>query len=179
MMQKKKKTVNLIGYSVDPYTKLPKGDNWTLNALMYSRQPINLHFYLHDKYSMAEYNRLANWANERGIPVALCSSNKDFDFPFIYPLKAVIKRFGNDYFTSTLAYMLALAIHLGYEKIRIIGMPYYTAIEWFEQKACAEFWIGVAIGRGIEVEITHSHSIFLQQPDGELYGYEKKSEDIK
>jgi hypothetical protein len=55
------------------------------------------------------------------------------------------------YFTSTLAYEMGIAILEGFERIEIYGFEMADEIEYVKQKACAEFWIGNALGRGIEV----------------------------
>jgi len=38
-----------------------------------------------------------------------------------------------------------------FERIEIYGFEMSGEIEYVQQKACAEFWIGVALGMGIEV----------------------------
>ena len=55
------------------------------------------------------------------------------------------------YFTSTLAYMMGIALLEGFERIEIYGFELSDDIEYVKQKACAEFWIGLAMGRGVEV----------------------------
>jgi hypothetical protein len=174
-----KKRVNLIGYSVDKDCRFTKGDNWTLNGLMLENNKIERHFYLHDKHSMANYEEIVDWANECDIPIVVRKKSSDIKNNLVYPIKEIAWHFGTDYFTSSLAFMLAMAIYEEYECIHIIGMPYCTDIEYFEQKACVEFWIGMALGQGIDVVIDHPASVFMQQPDGELYGYEKEIGDIK
>lgn len=58
-----------------------------------------------------------------------------------------------DYFTSSIAFMLALAIWEGFEVIDIYGVDLTVGEEYDYQKPCAEFWIGLAMGKGIEVGI--------------------------
>ena len=55
------------------------------------------------------------------------------------------------YFTSTFAYYMGIAILEKFERIEIYGFEMADDIEYVKQKACAEFWIGVAMGRDIEV----------------------------
>lgn len=55
------------------------------------------------------------------------------------------------YFTSTLAYMMGIAILEKFERVEIYGFELADEIEYVKQKACAEFWIGYALGKGIEV----------------------------
>lgn len=77
-----------------------------------------------------------------------------------YPLHQVVEeafplfRRGEDkvkYFTSSFAYMMGIAVLEKFERIEIYGFEMADDVEYVKQKACAEFWIGFAMGRGIEV----------------------------
>lgn len=70
-----------------------------------------------------------------------------------YPLKRIIKKFGCDYFTCTMCYMIAYAIDKGYTKIRLYGVDMMTKDEFKYERGGVEYWIGYARGKGIEVEI--------------------------
>ena len=64
-----------------------------------------------------------------------------------------------DYFTSTIAFMLALAIHEGFGTIDLYGIDLTVGEEYDYQKPCAEFWIGLAMGRGIQVGIPQASAL--------------------
>jgi hypothetical protein len=86
-----------------------------------------------------------------------------------YPLEdAMALSPGYTYFTSTVAYALALAILQGYKRIEIYGVEMETNTEYAHQRPGVAFWIGIAIAHGIEV-IHHSSSNLLVAP---LYGFE-------
>lgn len=70
------------------------------------------------------------------------------------------------YFTSTFAYMMGIAVLEKFERIEIYGFEFSDEIEYVKQKACAEFWIGVAMGRGIEVYTPPNNQIMFST----LYG---------
>jgi hypothetical protein len=70
------------------------------------------------------------------------------------------------YFTSTIAYMMGIALLENFERIEIYGFELADEIEYVMQKACAEFWIGMALGRGIEVYTPPGNQIL----HSELYG---------
>jgi hypothetical protein len=65
------------------------------------------------------------------------------------------------YFTSSFAYMMGVAMLEGYEKdkpdvkpferIEIYGFEMADDLEYVKQKSCAEFWIGFAMGRGVDI----------------------------
>lgn len=74
---------------------------------------------------------------------------------------------GQEYYTSSPAYAIALAVYSGYRRIEIYGVEMETDTEYRFQRDGIAFWVGVAVGQGIEVEL-HSRQ-FLVAP---LYGYE-------
>ena len=73
---------------------------------------------------------------------------------------------GDKYFSSTFCYALALAIYQGYRSIEVHGVEMETDTEYRYQRDGLTFWLGVALGRGIEVKA------FTRMFDFPLYGYE-------
>jgi hypothetical protein len=71
------------------------------------------------------------------------------------------------YFTSSAAYAIALAIYKGYSEIEMIGIEMTSDTEYVAQRDGVTFWMGIAIGRGIDVQI-HDKSLLLRS---HLYGY--------
>ena len=69
-----------------------------------------------------------------------------------YPLDEVIADVG-DYFCSSIAYMLALAIHEKAEEILLCGVDMRADEEYGHQRPNCEYLIGLARGRGIKVTI--------------------------
>jgi hypothetical protein len=86
-----------------------------------------------------------------------------------YPLADVIRFFNSRYFTSSIAYMLALAIYRGYKKIVLIGIDMEVQSEYEFERPCVAYWIGQADARGITVMTTSGFCdpVFL-------YGYNEK-----
>lgn len=64
------------------------------------------------------------------------------------------------------AWALAYAIHLGYPKIEIYGVELASNTEYSYQQGNFKYWLGVAAGRGINV------NIYSQMFNAPLYGYE-------
>lgn len=87
-----------------------------------------------------------------------------------YPLEEIIDFFRVDYFSCSLSYMVALAIYRGYEVIRFYGAG-MGAARYLAQKGGVEFWLGVAIGRGIEI-YSSPETHLLKTVTGNRYGYE-------
>jgi len=97
-----------------------------------------------------------------------------------YPIEEVKKEFSPyrlnvDYFSCGVCYAIALAIYQRATRIDLWGMFIAATEEYAYQKPGIEFWIGVAIGRGIDVRI-HGKSHLLVNREGYLYGYNTKQE---
>jgi hypothetical protein len=88
-----------------------------------------------------------------------------------YPLQEVINYFGVDYFTNTVDFALALAIYEGFTEIDLYGVNMVFGSEYEFEKAGVEYWIGQAMGRGINVHVFGDTSSILKTRDGLLYGY--------
>jgi len=94
----------------------------------------------------------------------------------LYPIEEILESFGDNseavkWFTNSYAFMAALAIYLGFEEIHYYGFEMSSEEEYGHQRACAVFWNGIAIGRGIKV-VEPEGCHLLGQYDV-LYGYDK------
>ena len=76
-------------------------------------------------------------------------------------------------FTSTVSYMIALALFQGVEELALYGIDFIgqdpAGIERSYQRAGAKYWVGVARGMGVPVTVARG-SWFEQAPW--LYGYQ-------
>lgn len=80
----------------------------------------------------------------------------------------------NGYFTNTVSYMIALAIHDGYEEIGVWGVDMATGQgfqggEYAVQRPSCEYYLGVAQGRGIKITIPDEADLLKTRF---LYGFE-------
>lgn len=89
-----------------------------------------------------------------------------------YPLDEIIEKVPGAHlrwFDSSPSYAMALAIYQGYEEITLYGMDLVSNTEYVHQLRNWNFWVGVAMGRGIRI-------VFESEPNdfgnGRLYGYE-------
>jgi hypothetical protein len=187
------KSVALVGFSEKTmkFCLTSKADElWTLNHVYVIKDfpPVNRLFELHKKYwylrkevpRSVAYNE---WLKEKHpFPIYMHRKRKEVPSSEKYPLKAVIedclsglveqdvnrKETVRKYFTSTFAYMMAMAIYEKFDVIELYGIDMENNTEYGYQRPCGEFWIGLAVGRGIKV--------ILQEPcqlcDATLYGYE-------
>ena len=107
---------------------------------------------------------------------------KDVDFPVIslhkvkgiktkpYPYKRIVEKFGTEFFSCTVCYMIAYALYKGYDKIRMYGVDMITTKEYEREKGGVEFWVGIARGMGCEVEICKGSAV-CQTKTGVPYGF--------
>jgi hypothetical protein len=119
------------------------------------------------------------WLKKKhGFPIYMQFVYNEIPDSVEYPLaKIVDKFFGKGitkggktfkYFTSTFAFEIALALYQGYERIEIYGFDMSGQDEFGSQKPCAEFWLGVARGMGVEIYLPPNNQLLW----GPLYGYE-------
>lgn len=107
------------------------------------------------------------------FPIYMQRRHDDIPNSVAYPLAEVSKNLmpesNNqvDYFTSSLAFMFGLGVLMGYKRIELYGFEMGAQTEYAYQRACAEYVIGLAQGRGVEVFIPKQSSL-LQGP---LYAY--------
>lgn len=125
--------------------------------------------------------------NEPRIPLVCLQHYDELPLSEPYPLDEVLVKFGITYFTNTLSYMIALAVHVGYERIELYGtdMGAQSAVDvrdprirhqeesWSHERECMNFWLGVAVGRGIQIFVPERSSLVKHSDFGEsnLYGY--------
>lgn len=108
-----------------------------------------------------------NWLTmQTGVTVYMQEQYPQVPRSVAYPLEEVVARFKIRYFTSSVAYALALACLHGYKRIELYGVEMETNTEYQYQRDGVTLWIGVALGMGIEVD---AHVGIFDQP---LYGYE-------
>ena len=92
-----------------------------------------------------------------------------------FPLAEAVDIIGGGYFTSTIAYMVAYAILQKVDRIRLYGFELWSgsdANEYDFQRPCIDFWLAVAIGKGIIVEVPY---LLMQNitNNQNYYGYVK------
>jgi hypothetical protein len=88
-----------------------------------------------------------------------------------YPLEEIIASIPGAqlrWFKSTPAYALALALYLGYEHIALYGLDMSSNTEYGYQLPNYQFWVGIAYGLGLSIEMLSNESYFT----GSLYAYE-------
>ena len=84
------------------------------------------------------------------------------------PIQELVNEFGKYFFTSSFAYMIAMAIKAGASEIALFGIDMASKNEYILQRPGGHFFMQEAAKRGIKVSIPYESD--LAQPP-ELYGY--------
>lgn len=124
------------------------------------------------------FTTLASWGKD--VPVYMVQKFKEVPNSVVYPLEEIFAEFKPyflredrvRYFTNSISYMIALAIYEKFEEIHIYGVDMATSgvdNEYAKQRPSCEFWLGVAVGRGIKIEIPDESDLLKTRF---MYGFE-------
>lgn len=169
-----KNKVMILGSSERSLKDAPLVDeSYTVIALpAFESNRVDLYFEMHDR---------KKWRKEtfpylvRSETFVVCQKFHD-DIPnsLEYPLDEVKKKIGKDYFTSSIAYILAFILMQDQvEEVALFGIDLVTDSEYKDQRPCVEYLLGVLSGKGVKITIPNS-SALLKSPRN--YGYESKQE---
>ena len=162
-----------IGYA--PWSE-PDTEIWAVSSIIKlwaKLMPlVDVFFELHENFEQLRPEFLP-WAIENQPKIYMCEEHPDLDNSIAYPREQMEKQFAR-YFTSSVAYMLALAISEIPDCIGIYGVDMATAGEYYDQRPCCEFFLGVAAGMGIDVEIPKS-SALLKSPLPSVWNHQVPS----
>jgi hypothetical protein len=151
----------------DAYTWIPKAHRW-----------FELHSDWNFRWKMRRPPQHARWLADFPGPVYMLDVAPDIPNAIRFPIEAVTQAYG-DYMTSSIAYMQALAMLMGYSEIGIWGVEMATATEYAEQRPCCEYLVGLARGMGIEVYLPPGCNLLSgpmygrggENPDGERHSH--------
>lgn len=151
---------------------------WGLNAL----QPVitrwDRWFELHNDWREQERmgrETYLEWLHrDHGRPIYMIAPCSEIPNSVAYPLREIQWTYPHAYFCNSLAYMIALAIHEQVDEIYLYGMNETDRARTERAWRNIEFWLGIAVGRGIGVWV-HPASELLRSYHGDernvLYGY--------
>jgi len=107
------------------------------------------------------------WLKNLKIPVYM-QDQKYVPNAIVFPKDEMVREFGRDFFTSSFAWMMALAIYQGASEIALYGIDMASRDEYILQRPGFYFFKHIAEQRGIKVSAPHESDIM--QPPG-LYGF--------
>ena len=120
--------------------------------------------------------RMLDWLKTHPGPVVTSRAHPDYPGLVEFPLEDVLNKLGYDYFNSTAAYAIAYAIFIGVDKLSLWGFDFsYENSHCAEKgRANVEYWIGVAMARGIKIAVPKISTLLdACVPEKQrLYGYD-------
>jgi len=166
-----KKTVAIVGLSPNSCTLAPFKEDvelWSMNEAHHWSWMTRATrwFQIHNTYRREVANRGVvghyDWlkANKWNIPIYMIKALPEVPNSCAYPLDEIREKYlgkvtrGNEvvtYFNSSIDYMIAMACYEGYERIELYGVDASATTEYEKQRPGVHFWIGIALGQGIEI----------------------------
>ena len=120
--------------------------------------------------------RMLDWLKTHPGPIMTSRAHPDYPGLVEFPLEDVLNKLGYDYFNSTAAYAIAYAVFIGVEKLSLWGFDftYPSAHDAEKGRGCCEYWIGVAMARGIKIAVPKTSTLLdaYVPADRRLYGYD-------
>ena len=171
------KKIAIIGFAETTSKLAPYDDPaWcivTMNQYYRYAQRADLHFEIHrrDQYEqdVVPGTDYLGWLRRCPIPVIMNERRADVPQSVRYPVERIIERWGRDYFTCSVAYEIAWAIEQAPEEIGLWGVDLAVGGEYFFERPCAEYWLGIARGLGVRVTIPEGAALLKAS---HRYGYE-------
>jgi len=119
----------------------------------------------------------AQWLQRHPGPVYSTETDPRCPGVVEYPLEPILQTFGFVYLNTTVAYAIAYAAWIEVEDLKLFGcdFTYPDAHAAESGRGCAEFWMAVAIARGINVKVCANSTLFDSSVpfDKRLYAYER------
>lgn len=166
--------VALIGYTDSkqdaPWTD-PTWEKWGINNL-HNWVPIEhcTRWYdLHPYDDVIKDSKHVDWLRTTALPVYMWDTHDEFPSSQRFPKEEVLGRFGK-YFTNSISWMIAHALLEGVSEIGIWGVDMAQGTEYAAQRPSCEYFIGLAIGMGVRVQIAEKSDLcktaYLYGADG-------------
>lgn len=120
--------------------------------------------------------------NKLDIPLIAPYKYEEIPKSEAFPIHEVVQEFGQPYFNNTIGYMIAYAILHGVEQLDTWGINQSSSSEYFYEKGCVEYWVGMAAGRGMMVQLNGNYCELLRSSarnkKDTMYGYNKTYEEL-
>ena len=158
-----------------PKEKPYNSEIWGVNT-MYRNRDLDRIFIMHDiKYDILTQDRdFVDSINTKGMPVYTAGDYPPIKNNIPYPTEEVIQYFGVGFFLNVMGWMLALAIMQKPKRITLYGvdMRSDSGDEYrLGERGCIEFWLGMAMGKGIDIGLPQESFLLKRVMRGNFYGY--------
>lgn len=125
-------------------------------------------FEMHDRELWDHKREYVKQLQRAEVPILMQEEHADIPNSVAYPFDDLLKYDSRlDYFNSSIAYMLAMALHETYfDRVEVFGVDNAPGNEeWAKERPCNEWWIGRLIGGGVDVWIHPDSSLLVPQLD--------------
>ena len=150
--------IAILGTSPSSNDIAPYDDNewmiWNLGRNYQMGKRFDLWFELHEIEYVKELGIIQeqlDFYKKCGNRLILREPHKDYPEALVYPKDEMLAQFKRKYFTSSIAWMMGMAIAAKPTHIGLWGVDLCVNEEYNYQKGCVEYFIGMAEGMGIEV----------------------------
>lgn len=182
-----------LGPSLDQYLDVCKrlggkhafcDETWGINALgavlycdrVFHMDDIRVQESRADAQPASNIARMVEWLRHHPGPVITSRAHPEYPGLVEFPLQDVLQKFEVGYFNSTAAYSIAYAMHIGVKRVSLFGMDFTYPNQHDAEKGrgCVEFWIGMAMARGIKVAVSQRSSLLdaVASQAERFYGYD-------
>jgi hypothetical protein len=132
---------------------------------------VNTWFELHSNLLWPEHENYGKpyieWLKVQKFPVYMQDQSL-VPNAVVFPMYDIVKEFGMSFFTSSFAWMMALAMRMGAAEIALYGIDMASRDEYILQRPGFYFFRHMAQVRGIKVTAPHESDIMQDPP---LYAY--------
>lgn len=189
-----------MGPSVSQYLELTKraggrkkfcDETWTINALgsvfdcdrIFHMDDVRIQEIRAAARPDSNIAGMLEWMRTHPGPIYTSRAHPDYPGLVEFPLEDVINDLGFDYFNSTAAYAVALAVAIGVKKLTLFGMDftYPNAHHAEKGRACVEFYLGIGAARGTKISVPRVSSLMdaCSLRADRLYGYDTVDVELK
>jgi hypothetical protein len=148
---------------------------WGVNNMFYHHRNIDRSFLLHDPRQEIVFEDKDFLQRVRKIDHPIYTSRKHEALgPMnrVFPAKEILESYPIEYYTNVVCWMIALAILLEPQAIYLHGVDMALAVEYSNERGAVEYWVGVAVGKGMPVHIpSNSRLCTTDSSWGICYGY--------
>lgn len=156
----------------------PSWEVWMLHDMYRMNLRWTRFFEIHD-LELVRKTRPADfdWLKENQSQIYIRDPHPEFPKANLFPWRELVSKYGR-YFTNTISWQIAFAMHLGAKSIGIWGVDMaqdgVTNSEYSHQRPSCEYFIGLARGMGIEVvvaqtcDLLKTHRLYAVEDQGDL-----------
>jgi hypothetical protein len=178
--------IGLLGSHTASLKSCPWTDpSWELwghgSSRSWYRRELDRYFDLHPRACWVKngkaQSKYTQWLGTNTVPIYMQERHNDVPASVEYPKGRILLEYGGvrRYFKNQTAWMIALAFAEGVTHLGLWGINYGHDTEYEIQRGSAEYWLGRAEERGVQVFLPDECTL-LAEPAG-LYGYESHDEN--